>query len=142
MDKIELYNSALGDIGNLVLVIFGFSVTLFTVLYSFIIAKREQLVEYSDKIKNGNKNLVIHQRQSNAIKFIEKFRTFNKHLIFIILVDLLIYITCIIFKYIVDDICFKEIATWTLTIIASLIIVYVSVMLIITIRDYFKITKI
>ena len=37
MDKLELYNNILGDIGNFVLVIFGFSVTLFTVLYSFII---------------------------------------------------------------------------------------------------------
>lgn len=142
MDKIELYNSVLSDIGNLVLVIFGFSVTLFTVLYSFIIAKREQLIEYSDKIKNGNKDLLILQRQSNAIKFIEKFRTFNKHLIITVFVDLFIYIACMLFKYLVCDLSVKEKATWTLGIIASLIIGYVSIMLIITIRDYLKITKI
>lgn len=142
MDKIELYNSILSDIGNLVLVIFGFSVTLFTVLYSFIIAKREQMIEYSDKIKNGNKDLLVLQRQKNAIKFIEKFRTFNKHLIISVLVDLLIYIACMFFKYLVSDFGFKEKATWTVGIIASLIIGYVTVMLIITIRDYLKITKI
>lgn len=142
MDKIELYNSVLSDIGNLVLVIFGFSVTLFTVLYSFIIAKREQLIEYSDKIKNGNKDLLILQRQSNAIKFIEKFRTFNRHLIITVFVDLFIYIACMIFKYLVSDLCIKEKATWILGIIASLIIGYVSIMLIITIKDYLKITKI
>ncbi|MBN2348624.1 MAG: hypothetical protein JXJ22_07305 [Bacteroidales bacterium] len=142
MDKIELYNSVLSDIGNLVLVIFGFSVTLFTVIYSFIIGKREQLKEYSDKIKAGNKDLLILQRQSNAIKFIDKFRSFNKHLIFTVFVDLTIYIGCIISKYLVRKIEFKEIITWIIGSISALIIIYVVIMLIITVKDYLKITKI
>jgi hypothetical protein len=142
MDKIELYNSVLSDIGNLVLVIFGFSVTLFTVLYSFIIAKREQLKEYSDKIKSGNKDILILQRQSNSIKFITKFRSFNKHLIITVFVDLFIYVCCILIKYLVCNLDIKEKATWFMGIIASLIIGYVTIMLIITIKDYLKITKI
>ena len=108
MNKLELYNNILGDIGNFVLVIFGFSVTLFTVLYSFIIGKRELLKEYSDKIKQGDQDILIHQRHSNAKKFIARFKKFNNHLIFTIFIDLIIYLTCIIMKYFINDQTIKE----------------------------------
>lgn len=52
----SILNNILGDIGNFSLVIFGFTATLFTVIYSFTINKRENLKEISDKIKNGEAN--------------------------------------------------------------------------------------
>ena len=142
MDKIEFYNSVLSDIGNLVLVIFGFSVTLFTVLYSFIIAKREQLKEYSDKIKLGSKDLLIHQREANAVKFIEKFRAFNKHLIITVFIDLLIYVSCMVMKYFIYNLEIKKLSTQIMGGTALVIVIYVTIMLVITIKDYLKITKI
>ena len=142
MDKIELYNNILGDIGNFVLVVFGFSVTLFTVLYSFIISKREQLKEYSDKIKYGDKDPLTHQRHSNAKKFIERFKRFNIHLIVTIFLDLVTYIACMLIKYLTSELKSKEIATFIIGILTFLVIIYVAIMLIITIKDYLKITKI
>lgn len=142
MEKLELYNSILGDIGNFVLVIFGFSVTLFTVLYSFILGRREQLKEYSDKIKIGDKNPLIHQRHSNAKKFIHRFKKFNTHLIFTIFVDLFIYFACISVKYFIDNMRIKEISTMILGLLAFLIIIYVALMLTLTVKDYSRITKI
>ena len=53
MIKMDILNNLLSDIGNFSLVVFGFTATLFTVIYSFIINKRENLKEISDKIKNG-----------------------------------------------------------------------------------------
>lgn len=142
MEKIELYNSLLGDIGNFVLVVFGFSVTLFTVLYSFILGKREQLKEFSDKIKNGSQDPLIHQRHSNAKKFIERFKRFNNHLIVTIFVDLIVYISCMFIKYFINDIGVKETSTMTIGISAIFIIIYVAIMLTLTVKDYLRITKI
>ncbi|MBK8805526.1 MAG: hypothetical protein IPO21_02290 [Bacteroidales bacterium] len=142
MERIELYNSLLGDIGNFVLVVFGFSVTLFTVLYSFILSKREQLKEYSDKIKYGNNDLLIYQRHSNAIKFIDRFKNFNNHLIATIFIDLFVYLACMIIKYFVENLKFKETSTIVIAILTGIIIVYVSIMLSLTVRDYQRVTKI
>ena len=142
MDKIELFNSILSDIGNLVLVLFGFSATLFTVIYSFILSKREQLKEYSDKIKDGNKDILVLQRHSNAIKFINNFRSFNKHLIFTVIADLIIYICCMISKYFIECLDLKETITFIISCTTTFIVIYVIIMLIITIKDYLKVTKI
>lgn len=142
MEKLELYNNILGDIGNFVLVVFGFSVTLFTVLYSFIISKREQLKEYCDRIKDGNQDPLIHQRHSNAKKFIVRFKRFNYHLIATIFLDLLVYIVCILFKYFADNLKLKESSTIVIGILSILIVIYVAIMLTITVKDYLKITKI
>jgi hypothetical protein len=142
MEKLELYNSILADIGNFVLVVFGFSVTLFTVLYSFIIAKREQLKEYSDKIKNGNQDPLVHQRHSNAKKFIERLKKFNFHLITTIFIDLIIYLICLVIKYFIDNLRIKEISTLIIGISAILIVFYVAIMLTLTVKDYLRITKI
>lgn len=142
MEKIELLNNILGDIGNFVLVIFGFSVTLFTVLYSFILNKREQLKEYSDKIKDGNKDALIFQRHSGALVFISNLKKFNRHLIVTIFIDLVVYLSCMFSKYFLFDENVKETITFMLGISAIIIVCYVSVMLVWTIRDYIKITKI
>lgn len=142
MEKLELYNSLLGDIGNFVLVVFGFSVTLFTVLYSFILSKREQLKEYSDKIKYGSKDPLIFQRHSNAKKFIVRFKKFNNHLIATIFIDLSVYLACMIIKYLINNLQIKEISTIGIGILTSIIIVHVTIMLTLTVKDYLKVTKI
>lgn len=142
MEKIDLLNNLLGDIGNFVLVVFGFSVTLFTVLYSFILNKREQLKEYNDKIKEGTKDALIFQREKGALVFIKNMKRFNKHLIVAIFIDLIVYLCCMFSKYFITDENIKRNLTWTLGIATIIIVIYVSVMLVITVRDYIKITKI
>lgn len=141
MNKIELYNSILSDIGNLVLVILGFSISLFTVLYSFIIAKREQLREYSDRIKEGNKELLVIQRQSNAIKYVNKFKAFNTHLILTVFANVIIYVSSIILKYLVSDQLLKERWTWIVGIFTTVILIYMIIMLLIALKDYLSVTK-
>jgi hypothetical protein len=141
MDQLELINNVTSDIGNFVLVIFGFSITLFTVLYSFILSKKEQLIEYSNKIKNGSADLTIKIRESRSKSIIAKLKNFNRHLIFTIFVDLIIYILCIICKYLLISIEFKKNFAIALGISGILMVLYVFAMLIITVRDYLKITK-
>lgn len=142
MTNMDLINNILSDLGNFVLVVFGFSVTLFTVLYSFVIGKRELLIEYSEKMKRGSTDPIIAQRRSNAQKVIAKFKTFNLYLIVAIFADLIIYLFCILTKYFVKCICIKEYITIGLGGFSLIIFLYISVMLIVTIKDYFEITKI
>jgi hypothetical protein len=141
MEKIDLLNNLLGDIGSFVLVIFGFSVTLFTVLYSFIISKREQLKEYSDKIKAGEQDPLVYQRHSNAILFINSLKKFNRHLIIAIFIDFIVYLCCMFSKYLIHLESVKETFTIVLSITTIVIIVYVSAMLIMTVKDYLRLTK-
>jgi len=141
MEKIELFNNILADIGNFVLVIFGFSVTLFTVLYSFILSKKEQLIEYSDKIKKGNEDFIVNRRESNAKKIIDRLKKINNHLIIIIFVDFIIYVFCMGTKYIINSLNLKEPITIALGFTALVMAIYVFGMLIITVSDYLKITK-
>lgn len=142
MDKIDIINNILSDIGNFVLVIFGFTVTLFTVLYSFILGKREQLKEYSERIKKGEIDPLLHQRESFAKNIIVRLKGLNNHLICIISVSFLMYLFSIVIKYLVEESYLKKDLLIALGIISLLLVLYVAIMLFLTIKDYVKNTKI
>ena len=141
MEKIDIINSALSDVGNFVLVVFGFTITLFTVLYSFILNKRELLNEISDRLKNGEKDPLLHQKSSNSKRIIERLKRLNSHLIVIVAITFITYFLCMLSKYLFDDICFKNVLIKIVGIITFLIICYVTIMLFLTIKDYIKNTK-
>ena len=142
MDNLGFLDSILSDIGNFALVIFGFTATLFTVLYSFILGRREQLKEVSDRIKQGEQNPIIYQRQSNAMVYIKSMKNFNVHLIIALISNLVIYVTCMGTKYFLSIVEIKKIIVIGLAIAIALILVYVVFMLIVTIRNYISSTKI
>ena len=141
-EVLNLMNSILSDIGNFVLVIFGFTVTLFTVLYSFILSKREQLKEYSDRIKNGDKDPILHQKSTFAKSIINRLKRLSSHLIGIIAISFISYFFSLIIKYLIDNKHTKECFVIGLGSITLLLIVYVGIMLFVTIKDYIKNTKI
>lgn len=135
-----IIENALSDIGNLSLVIFGFSVTLFTVIYSFIYMKKEQAVEYGEIIKKGNPSPFVLTRHRNAINVIYDYKKCNKHLIFIIFMNITMYLSSIFLTYyIIQE---KELCTIILGGISIIMILYIITILIITIKDYRYITKI
>jgi len=137
----EILLDILGDIGNFSLVIFGFSATLFTVLYSFILNKREILKELSNKIKGGKIDPLLSQRKSNAILYIYKMKKMNFHLIVSLFLSLTVYVASIIVKYFIHKQETKEAFVMVLSICSLLIIVYIISMLIKTIESYVKSTK-
>lgn len=142
LEVLNLMNSLLSDIGNFVLVIFGFTVTLFTVLYSFILSKREQLKEYSDRIKNGDKDPVLYQRSAFAKSIINRLKRLNSHLIGIISISFISYFLSLIIKYSIDNTHTKEYFVIGIGFITFLLVVYVAGMLFVTIKDYIKNTQI
>lgn len=144
MDKIDIINSALSDVGNFVLVVFGFTITLFTVLYSFILNKRELLNEISDSIKRGTgtPDPLLHQRSTNAKRIITRLKRLNCHLIAIIITTFVVYVLCMSAKYLIDEFNYKTILIIIVGVIAIIVVIYVFIMLILTIKDYIKNTRI
>jgi hypothetical protein len=138
----DILNDILGDITNFTLVIFGFSATLFTVIYSFILNKREYLKELSDLIKNGNSDPLVSQRISNTIQYISSMKKLNFQLIIGLCLSLLIFSICILIKYYQFSEKTKEFLIYfilSLTIILFFQIVY---LIYGTIKRYLKETKI
>lgn len=132
----EIFNDILSDIANFSLVVFGFTATLFTVLYSFIINKRENLKEFNDRIKSGEVNPILGQRISNALKYISNLRQMNLHLIFSLFFSLFIYTSSISVKYIPDEINFKFYASIIIFTLTIVLIIHMIYLLIKTIKIY------
>lgn len=90
--------SLLSDIINFQLVVFGFSATLFTVLYAFMLSEKEKLVEISKRIKIGNIDPLLMRQESRSLKVLSKFRSINNAVIFILFGSLVTYILSIAVK--------------------------------------------
>jgi len=89
----------LSDISNFALVIFGFCATLYTVIYSFILNKKDLLKELIEAIKNGEKVILHTQKEQNYIHYINKMRLFNKFIINCLWFSLLLYVCSLVVKY-------------------------------------------
>jgi hypothetical protein len=141
-NRLDIFNSLISDLGNLSFVLFGFSITLFTLLYSFIMQRRESLKENSDKIKSGNIDPLLRQRIKFAKTYITNMKRITKHLILTIIMELIDYLLCIIIKYAISDCNQKEKYAIGLSVFTLLILIYISIMMVLTIKDYSKSTKI
>jgi hypothetical protein len=87
LNDITKINSLLNDVWNFQLVIFGLSVTLFTLLYSFIIVKREELKNISNQIKSNQSQPSTFQKESFAKNYIIKLKKINQKLLILIVVS-------------------------------------------------------
>lgn len=141
-NNFEMYNSILSDLSNFSLVFFGFSISLFTLLYSFIATRRDALKEYNDRVKQGMNDPVLHQRISNAVIFIKKMRTVSLNFIVTIVLEISSYLICIISKYVIYDINIKKIIVYIAGSLAAIIFIYLGILLSCVIKDFTKNTKI
>lgn len=89
----------LSDISNFALVIFGFCSTLYTVIYSFILNKKDLLKELNETLKVGEKVISYTQKEQNYILYIRKMRLFNKFIIACLWFSLFLYLSSLIAKY-------------------------------------------
>lgn len=138
----ECFYNLIGDIENFVLVIFGFSITLFTVLYSFIYTKRDIVIEVDEKIKQKKDDLFSIRERSNAILIIIKFKSMNRHLSILTCLSFFTYLVSIFIKYYNMIFSFSLGCVCFLMILAIIIVIYVMIILVITHKDYTILTKI
>ena len=84
----------LNDITNFFLVILGIAITLFTVIYSFIVNKKEELIKLNEDINLGKSSPYIEQKKHFNLVYIKKYIFWNYHLISIGIFSLIIFILC------------------------------------------------
>lgn len=141
-DNTDVINSILSDFSNFALVFFGFSISLFTLLYSFVFSRRDNLKDYAEQKKLGNDDPILQQRIASARLFIKKMRGNILNLLITVVIELLGYLLCLWAKYFVAIL--KEKQFWLLicTGVNAIILVYVLGLLVVVIRDFSRNTKI
>lgn len=82
----------INQVSNLQLAILGIAITVFTVIYSFIINKREELKNISTLIKDGNASPIEVQKSNFLAIHIRNFKNTNSSLIKIISVSFILFI--------------------------------------------------
>ncbi|WP_378018604.1 hypothetical protein [Adhaeribacter terreus] len=139
---IDLINNLLSDIANFHFVIFGIALSLFTVLFSFILNKREELRGYSERIKLGEESISLFQKNQAAKNFIKKLKRVNFHIIIIIFISLIMYVLVWIVKNFLINNFNKLYLFYILSALSILIFIYVFSIIIKVILDYNRLTKI
>ncbi len=82
----------LGDLLTFHLAFFGLCLTLFTVLYSFILNKRDELRTISSQIKYGEITPLLSQQESFAVAYIKNLQKVNSHLILLTVVTFFLFL--------------------------------------------------
>ena len=89
--------------------IFGIAFTLFTLFFSFIFTKREELRNISTIIKSGNATIEIKQREKFAIKHIQRLKLINRHILILLCFSFVlsvgIFLCKNLYSAIIDKIC-------------------------------------
>jgi hypothetical protein len=93
------FENILADISNFALVIFGFCATLYTVIYSFILNKKESLNEIIELLKLGEKVTLHTLKETSYSNYISRMRKFNSYIILCLWSSLTIYTSSLIVKY-------------------------------------------
>lgn len=135
-------DSIIKDICNFQLSIFGISITLFTVLYSFILNKRDELRSYNEQIKTGTANPIITQKYNFAKSYIKKIKEVNRHLKRLVIISLLCYlISCFIINFPIIPLLIYILKILVL-IVAGGTMIYICIILFVIFRQYTEDTKI
>ncbi|MEZ7499157.1 hypothetical protein QO200_10435 [Flavobacterium sp. Arc3] len=132
----------LNDFLNLYLVIFGIAITLFTVIYSFIVNKKEELLKILDSINQGNNSPLTDQKRYFTILQIKRYKAINKHLIAITILSISLYITSFITNRILSSYKIKLILFYGISIITIILFIYILIIIAKVIFNYKKNTKI
>ena len=138
-----IIESILSDICNFQLVVFGFSISIFTLLFSLIMNKRDQLKIYSDYFKNGNSSPEIDQKSSFSISYISRLKKINKYLIIQIFFSFFLYLLSWFNLRIVNVYCLKLTLFYIIVLLSFIIILFIIHFLIFTLlKEYYSSTKI
>ena len=96
-------NQVLNDIWSLHLVFFGAGLAIFTLLYSFILSKRDDLKLLADQFKTGNENPTLVQRESFSIKYIQRLKKINDKVLILIVMTFSSFLAAWVGHRLVED---------------------------------------
>lgn len=85
MPNCEEITNIINQISNIQLAILGITITVFTVLYAFIMTKKDELKILSNQIKIGDKSPLVLQKANFVARNISKLKNINDKVVFVIL---------------------------------------------------------
>ena len=139
----------LGDIISVCLAIFGIGVTVFTVIYSFILTRKGLLQEYNDSKKKQPVSPQIEAARMFLLEYIKRQQNVNKHIGFVTIISFIIFAVSLVLSYIEFSygkldfyVKYGHFITYLLAAICLSLLIYILTMLIIIYKTYRKDTKI
>lgn len=96
-----LYNTEyfLQDCFNIQLSFLGILITLFTVIFTILLGKIEELKIYSELIKNGTHSLQIIQNEKLLHKFIKGLKKVNQKLLVAFLIAFVLFLIIWVYRF-------------------------------------------
>lgn len=134
----ELLNTSVDDIINLVLVGLGVLFSLFTLLYSFIFSKKEQLDILDEGVNKGSNNILIKQRHKEAISYIKKIRVITNQMLVLIGFLSIVLSLNIIIKYFINELSNQILLFNIDLILLSILFVFAIISIVRILKKYFK----
>jgi uncharacterized membrane protein HdeD (DUF308 family) len=135
---IEFINDILNDLWHFHLIIIGIALSIFTLLYSFILNKIDELKAISEQIKiEGSKtNPILVQRERFAVNYILRLKKINKGCILIFLISTMLFCVSWVTQRFVCNQCalFKKWVMLVMGILSILLCIYI-------VFQFFKIYK-
>lgn len=139
----------LGDVISICLAIFGIGVTVFTVIYSFILTRKGILHEYNETIKKHDASPQVEAARMFLLEYIKRQQKVNKHIGAVTIISFIIFAVSLSLSYI-GYVCqnsvlytnFGNYITYFLAVVCLILLVYIIVMLIIVYKTYRKDCKI
>ncbi|MDH4462174.1 MAG: hypothetical protein QE277_12180 [Flectobacillus sp.] len=141
--KTDTVMMILSDISNFNLGMFGISITVFTVLYAFILSRKDSLRELNNIIKSGNNSPALIQKTSFFLAHTTKWKRLNQHLKYLATISIFLFFAATILKYIYYAEENKSLINlvWLLVILTFLVAAYILVVLALVLKNYNKTTN-
>lgn len=126
----ELINDCFSDLWTLHLTFIGILLSLITLLYSFILSKKDELKLVTEQIHLGDSSPLVIQKKSFAINYIKRLVAINCHCFRILLSSIFLALCSWIgLRFLTGGIAF-----WVLVIIAVLTIIVIGYIIYLAIR--------
>ncbi len=138
MMKISQINDLFNDLWNFHLVLFGIALSIFTLLYSFILSKRDEIRNIAEQVKSGDKNPLLSQKENFAIKYIKRLKSINDKIVVIVILSLIFFIISWVLQRIVFDyyFCIKLYSLYVVSFITICLLIYLIYMFSIIYKYY------
>jgi hypothetical protein len=141
-----LVDEILENIWGIHLTLLGIALTIFTLLYSFILSKRDFIIELSEIVNQRGESPEIRRKHSNTINYIELLKGVNDKLVVIIIANFSLFLFSWTLRIIVPNTCkwfgFKLIFFYVVSLLTILVLAYLIYLILKVYKHYKKSTKV
>lgn len=128
----------LKNIGTFSITMFGVEMTIFTVIYSFIVSKKNYLKEINRNINVTGQTPFFTSEKKFAYTYICTLRGMNKHVITLAFLSLLFFVSSLFLNEKSDSYVTFD---WIMFVLSFMYFVYTLVMVIVYVVSYFNEVK-